>query len=148
MKLKLMIVTLAGLAFLGSPLAAQDLVPPPDACLSPSAAPGDASDEWLLDGSGVTWASGSCTVTRFCADPPPTSVSCTSPAGNCTLGPTYVICDGVRYDCTVCDDHPDCDDDIHGTSCSSGSIPCQRNVNGECRTYLCTCFSGKWRCAP
>lgn len=66
MKLKLTIVVLASLAFLGSPLAAQDLVPPPDACLSSTAAPGEASEELLLDGSGVTWAGGSCTVTRFC----------------------------------------------------------------------------------
>ncbi|MDY7092716.1 MAG: hypothetical protein SX243_07060 [Acidobacteriota bacterium] len=145
----LTLILCIGLVLPAETSLATEPAPAVTTCADASSTTALASDDAMLKppavgGESATWLSSPCTVTRYCQDPPPTYVTCTSQAGNCTLGPTYVICDGNRYDCPVCS--PQCDD-IDGTSCGSGSTYCQRNVGGECFSYLCTCFSGKWRCA-
>lgn len=53
----------------------------------------------------------SCTVSRTCDYPPPSSVSCTSPGGSCSSGADgyapygYVMCDSVK---TYCPPPPTC----------------------------------------
>jgi hypothetical protein len=86
----------------------------------------------------------SCFVTRYCAYPPPESVSCFSQAGNCVLGSDYVWCDGVYHRCST--PPPPLDDcfTLNGTSCLSNGA--HKNCTSEGFTYECTCFFGAWSC--
>lgn len=89
-----------------------------------------------------------CTITRYCDYPPPTSVSCSSPTGNCVLGAQFVQCDGVTYSCSSCPT-PTCPGlscgSLDGRSCKYAGT-CYEAVGCSCRSYTCGCLDGRYIC--
>jgi hypothetical protein len=72
-----------------------------------------------------------CTVSRNCAYPPPSSISCTSYLNDCDEGSEgygWVECDGQRTYCS-------------GPSCGGTGTPCSKD--SHCYTPgVCTCGAG------
>lgn len=71
-----------------------------------------------------------CTVSRTCAYPPPSSISCTSYLNDCDEGSEgygWVECDGQRTYCSA-------------PSCTGHGTPCIKDAN--CDVDVCTCGQG------
>jgi hypothetical protein len=89
-----------------------------------------------------------CYVTKDCDWPPPSSVSCTSTAGNCAVGGgmgtgslDYVECDNIFYFCNACANVP--------TNCEDPQDWCECRAAGhtafQCRGW---CFDIEPPCHP
>ena len=90
-----------------------------------------------LEASQMLAADEACSVTRYCAHPPPAFVSCTSPSGDCTLGSTWVLCDGDFESCS-----PPPVENCYPTS------PCKENFRCDCNSECGhgTCVNGRCSC--
>jgi hypothetical protein len=128
-------------ALLASPCLAASNPDPKPFLLSLQALP--AADALASGQSSLVYEDGSCFVTRYCAYPPPESVSCFSQAGNCVLGSDFVWCDGVYHRCSTQSTLPDCFT-LNGTSCSPNGT--QTDCSSDGLTNQCTCFRGSWSC--
>jgi hypothetical protein len=99
----------------------------------------------LLSPAEVVWVSGdTCVVTLQCQYPPPSSVSCSSPNGDCHSNSTSVTCDGVTTSCSsgcpvscAFRNGRFCSEVWSTSLCNSGQGYCETCVCGPTQRWEC-----------